>query len=367
MKGRFGGTFHRTRAAGAAALLALSVSGCAGGPAAVSQTGPLVWPPPPEPPRFHFEQTITGSGDIIEETTADRLKRVATGESTRGKGFDKPFGVVAVNGRVYVGDTVSRRIAVYDLATKRYLEIGASGSGALQKPLGIAADQKGRIYVVDATAKRVTVYDQTGTYVGAIANGNMLERPSGVGVNADGSRVYVVDTGGVTSDSHRVRVFSGDGKHLFDFGRRGSAPGEFNLPNYLTVGPDGNVYVVDNGNFRIEKFSADGEFISSFGGVGRQSGQFSRPKGVAVDKDANVYVVDAAFGNFQIFDKEGRLLLYVGERDEKGGPGKFLLPSGISVDNDGRVYVVDQFLRKLEVFRPAGIPAERPAQKTARR
>ena len=59
-------------------------------------------------------------------------------------------------------------------------------------------------------------------------------------------------------------------------------------------------------------------------------------------------------------------LSYVGERDERGGPGRFLLPSGISVDRDGRVYVVDQFLRKLEVFRPAAIPAEMRAVKAAR-
>jgi hypothetical protein len=34
-----------------------------------------------------------------------------------------------------------------------------------------------------------------------------------------------------------------------------------------------------------------------------------------------------------------------------------MLPSGIAVDVDGRIYMVDQFFRKVEVFRPADLPA----------
>jgi hypothetical protein len=37
-----------------------------------------------------------------------------------------------------------------------------------------------------------------------------------------------------------------------------------------------------------------------------------------------------------------------------------MLPSGIAVDLDGRIYMVDQFFRKVEVFRPASLPANAP-------
>jgi len=74
-----------------------------------------------------------------------------------------------------------------------------------------------------------------------------------------------------------------------------------------------------------------------------------------VDSIGNVYVTDAAFGNFQIFDSDGQLLLFVGDRSASVGPGRFMLPAGLAVDEDGRVYMVDQFFRKVDIFRPAGI------------
>jgi len=180
----------------------------------------------------------------------------------------------------------------------------------------------------------------------------------GVAVDNERNRLYVVDAGGVDSPDQRVRVLDlVTGKLLFDIGKRGSEPGEFNLPRDVAIGGKGQLYVVDGGNFRVQVFDADGKFQKVFGAIGRQSGQFSRPKEIAVDPQGNLYVVDTAFGNFQIFDPEGRLLLDVGIRGSRDAPATFMLPSGIAVDADARVYVVDQFFRKVEVFRPAGLPA----------
>ena len=87
--------------------------------------------------------------------------------------------------------------------------------------------------------------------------------------------------------------------------------------------------------------------------IGRQLGNFARPKEIATDGEGNLFVVDTAFGNFQVFNADGELLLFVGDRSERDGPAKYMLPSGIYVDEDGRVYMVDQWFRKVDVFRPA--------------
>jgi DNA-binding beta-propeller fold protein YncE len=323
----------------------------------------LTFPPPPDEPRFYWERTIYSSANVNEDTDSDKLRRALTGERIRGTGLAKPYGIAVQQGRVYVGDTVSKMVHEFDFPQHKYIKIGEdedeNGNGKLQLPLGIDLDKQGNLYVFDGKLKLIVVYGRDGKFQRYIGDPNQFARPAGIAVTPDGSRIYAVDIGGTSSNEHKVLVFDGQsGKHLFDIGKRGTKDGEFNLPRDVVVAPDGSIYVVDGGNFRIEKFDADGKFIRTFGAVGRQPGQFSRPKEAAVDPAGNVYVVDATFGNFQIFNPENQLLLAVGTRSNTDDPAKFGLPSSIAVDEDGRIYMVDQYFRKVEVFRPAALAAE---------
>ena len=350
------------KGSGCALIAGATLAGCAAPPPEAEPFDPrsLVYPPPPEQPRFYYDRTLWGSGNVIEETSTDRFRRFATGESLRGRGFAKPFGVAAQNGRVYISDTVSRHVHLLDFPGKKYSIVGRTGVGRLTKPLGITTAAQGQVYVVDGTAKRVLIYSPDGTYITSVGSDDHLERPSGVAVTRDGYRIYVLDTGGVASESHKVVVFDPNGRVDRTIGRRGRVEGQFNLPLDCCLDPTGRLYVVDTGNFRIQVFSPDGEFIHAFGKAGRYPGQFGHPKGIAIDKDGIVFVTDTNFGIFQLFDAEGQILMWIGERSEIGGPGKFILPAGISVDVDGRTYVVDQFFQKVEVFRPASVPEEWP-------
>jgi DNA-binding beta-propeller fold protein YncE len=338
----------------------LLFAGCAEAPKAPSgkKEELPVFPPPPETARIYWERTIMSSADVLADDKDASLRRLVTGEVRSGQGFDKPYGVAARDGKVYVGDTVGRHVAVFDLNAKKYSRIGEDDPGALRMPFGMELDSGGNLYVVDGTLKRVHVYDPNGKFLRMMGQDLKLSRPVGVAIDNERKRLYVVDAGGVDSTEHKVRVLDlVTGKLQFDIGKRGDGPGEFNLPRDAAVGKDGQLYVVDGGNFRVQVFDKDGKYLKTIGAIGRQSGQFSRPKEIAADNKGNVYVVDTAFGNFQIFDPEGRLLLDVGSRGNSNAPAKFMLPSGIAVDNDGRVYMADQFYRKVDVFRPAEVPA----------
>ena len=340
----------------------LGLSGCAAPPPEADPFDPssLVYPPPPEQPRFYYDRTIWGSNDVVKETSSDRLRRFATGESIRGQGFAKPFGVAAFGGRVFVSDTVSRRVHAYDFPRKRYYIVGNKGVGRVAKPLGLAVGATGTLYVVDNSANRINLYDLEGSYRTAAIGEPHLDNPTDVAVSPNANRFYVLDTGRVNNDSHGFAIFDGSGNFLKRVGRRGSGEGEFNLPLAIATDKDGNVYVVDTGNFRVQIFNGDGEFLRSFGEAGRYPGQFGHPKSIAVDEEGKIYISDTSFALFQIFDNSGRILMSVGERDEAGGPGRFLLPAGIAVDVDQRIYMADQFFRKLEVFRPAAVPMDWP-------
>lgn len=345
-------------AAGAIAVV-LFVSGCASGPAPSKELkAPIVFPPPPEEPRFVFEMSLLDSTRVTARPERSRLRAWLTGEQEKGEGMAKPFDVTACKGVVYVSDTVKRRVLVFDFPGRRFFRIGDDEPGALLKPLGLATDARCNLFVADATQRRILVYDAQGRFRTAVGEPEGFRHLSHVAVDREGTRLYAVDTGGVDSRDHRVRVYdTTNGAHLFDIGTRGTGAGEFNLPRDIAVSPTGELYVVDGANFRVQVFSSDGRFLRMFGSMGAQFGQFSRPKGIAVDRGGNVYVSDAAFGNFQIFDPEGRLLLFIGNRSDRPGPANYMLPSGIDVDEDGRIYFVDQYFRKVDVYRPVGLPA----------
>lgn len=318
----------------------------------------LVFPEPPDDPRFVFERAIRSSLDVVPDSEENALKRALTGITQEaGEAMQKPYAIAVRQGKLYVSDSVSRRIHVFDVPGQKYTQIGGEdGDGLILKPLGIDLDRAGNLYVADATQKQILVFDEKGAFVRKFGGAKFFDRLSSVTVDDKGERVYVVDIGGVTSEKHQVRVFDArTGAHLFDFGKRGTGPGEFNLPRDVAIGKDGRLYVVDGGNFRVQVFNGDGQFVKSFGSIGKQPGNFARPKEIATDIDGNVYVADTAYGNFQIFTAEGELLMFIGDRGETDAPAKYMLPSGIHVDEDGRVYFVDQWFKRIDVYRPVAL------------
>lgn len=318
------------------------------------EKAPSVWPQPPDLPRIAYETVLRSPADIsAPELAADKLIRELSGAlpvSARPV-FEKPMSVVARNGRVFVTDTSTESIIVFDVPRRRIFRFGQRAPNELRKPVGLALDGQMNVYVADAKRRQVLVYDSLGLFLRTVGGAHDLERPTGVGVSRDGERIYVVDRSDNESENHRVLVYNQDGLKIKAIGIRGNGPGEFNVPLQATVALDGTLYVLDSGNFRVQAFDRDGVFLRAFGSPGVNPGNFARPRGIGTDDLGNVYVTDASFNNFQIFNSNGELLLAVGQSGVESSPGKYGLLSGIAVDETGRIYVVDQLFNKVEVFR----------------
>ncbi len=314
--------------------------------------GPLIWPQPPDEPRFAYEVTLRSPADILAESEEDHLRRQLTGETVSTQPvFNKPSAIAARNGRIYVADIGSSTILVFDVPRRKLFRFGLRKPGELEKPSGLALDEQMNVYVSDTKQRTVLVYDNLGLFLRKVGGPQDLERPSGVAVSRDGERIYVIDRANNETVNHRVVVYDKEGKKIQVIGSRGSGDGQFNAPLQGVTGADGKLYVLDSGNFRVQIFDRDGKFLRSFGRVGAEPGKLARPRGIAVDAEGNVYVSDAAFNNFQIFNPEGQLLLAIGETSLESNPGRYGLLSGIAVDETGRVYVVDQLFNKVEVIK----------------
>lgn len=331
------------------------IQGCAGGGGVEEEL--IAYPSEPDEPRYYYQETLFHSGNIVQESEDDLIQRLLVGRSRKLEGFGKPGDIIVVEGVIYLTDSVGARVLVLDRKGNRIQEIQKMFSGFLRQPVSLALDENGNLYVADIALKTVVVFDSNGDFVKTIGDPELFDRPSSVAITPDGQFLYVTDTGGSRSPNHRINVFNGyTGELIKQFGSRGKEEGQFNLPKNIKLDGKGQLYVNDSGNFRIQVLNADtGEFIRELGSVGLGFGQFARPKGIDIDENGIIYVGDALLGNVQLFNEQGQLLMFIGQRRDQPGPGNFLLPSGISVDEDGRIFMVDQFFSKIDVFRPAHI------------
>jgi len=77
----------------------------------------------------------------------------------------------------------------------------------------------------------------------------------------------------------------------------------------IHVDTDGNIYVLDSGNYRLQVFNKNGNYIRTIGKRGQGPGEFNTPKCLRLDDETgNIYVVDNMLRKIIIFEKEGKYI-----------------------------------------------------------
>ena len=308
---------------GALTLLA----GCATTPPkAPMQKEARFYPLPPDPPRIQHLATYARARDLETDKSRSGLKDFLLGEEKLDEALVRPYGVALSDGKIYVADSRAPGLAIFDLKAKKFSLMSGSGSGRMQRPINVSIDTDGTKYVTDTARNRVLVYDRGERFLAAYGAKDEFKP---VDIAIAGERLYVVDI-----QHHEVQVLDKrSGKLQFKFGR--SDPDKqkwLHQPTNLAIGREGDIYVVETGNFRVARFTPEGKFVRHYGEAGQAPGQFARPKGIALDRAGRLYVGDAAFQNVQIFDHDGRMLMAFGQ---PGGDSPGLnLPAGIAIDYD---------------------------------
>jgi hypothetical protein len=201
------------------------------------------------------------------------------------------------------------------------------------------ADRCGGTSCAGSDLAPVMKIDPDGRLVRSFGAG-LFAVPHGVHVDRDGN-VWVTDdaTGPSAGKGHQVLKFAPDGTLLMKLGTPGVAgtgQGEFNRPSDVVVAENGDIFVSDGHGFesnaRIVKFSKDGRFIKTWGRRGSAPGEFDNPHGIAMDSQGRLFVADLRNFRIQIFDQDGKFL------DQWT---QFGMPGGVFIDRHDVLYVAD--------------------------
>jgi DNA-binding beta-propeller fold protein YncE len=287
------------------------------------------FPPSPDEPRIQFLAEFNSDADLGRgHSFADFV----TGVKTTTDPLVKPYGLAVHDGKVYVCDTVSDMIMVFDFKTRRASYFAPQGEGKLRLPINITIDQDGTRYVADTGRAQVLVYGPNGTFIAAVGKKDEM-KPSDVAIAGD--RLYIADL-----ENHCVKVY-GKGDLKFRFSIPAGAPGKEGRllsPTNLAVDQEHNrLLVSDTGGTTVQVYDLEGKYLRSIGHAGVAPGMFARPKGVAVDRQGLAYVVDASTQVVQLFDPEGRLLMYFGQAGAST-QGEVVLPAVVKLDYDNLAY-----------------------------
>jgi sugar lactone lactonase YvrE len=289
----------------------------------------LLFPSPPLEPRVQFLTWASGA-EQIEAPKSSLAQFALGGEPLNRMGLEKPYGLVARDGSVFVCDTKIPGVCRLDFKNQRFSVFGITGPGRLRKPINLVMDPLGYKFVADAQRKQVVVFGPDDEYVTAF---DVPAPCKPVDVALWENELFVLDN----DETCQVVVMDRQtGEVLRTFGQRGEEPGQFRKPNSLCFSPDGDLYISDTFNWRIQKLTREGEVVWSRGQAGRRLGEFGRPRGLRVGPDGIVYVADAATEIIQMLNADGDVLMHFGGPGRI--PGSLVLPATVAVDTTSLPY-----------------------------
>ncbi len=188
----------------------------------------------------------------------------------------------------------------------------------------------------------------TKTGGGLVATNGGLSQPYGVAIGPDG-RVYVGDQGYL-----RIQVYQSNGDYDFSITNNFGEGLSFSQPRGMIFGPDDNLYVADYTRNAVFVFDSSGNFVGRIGGSsGSGDGQLSGPIDVALGPDEEVYVLESANSRVSVFGKDG---VFKRKWGAPGGlTGQLSNPTSIAAANNGMVYIAARGSGTLKVFNRDGV------------
>lgn len=146
-------------------------------------------------------------------------------------------------------------------------------------------------------------------------------------------------------------------------------------PSNFTFSSNGDIYIIDNGNFRVICTDSRGKTKFTFGFEvykdqleNPPDGGFYFPFAIALDADKNIYVSDVERNDFQVFDPKGKFIRRIivnpgSDKNKFRSNGFLILDDGNILTSDvgnHRLLVIDTNGNILKQFTGEKIPLHYP-------
>jgi len=210
-------------------------------------------------------------------------------KATGAMGFIAPVGIaVGPDGHIYVADPELGLVAHLDRNGNTLAPIG---KGQLRRPTGLAYEPNSkRLFVSDTQTHQIKVFDLEGNLLltlGEHGEGpGQFNYPTYIAISDE--KLYVSDT-----LNARVQIISTPtGRYLGTLGNRGLFVGNLVRPKGVAADSEHNVYVIESYYDYMLVYNSRGRFLLPIGGVGAGAGNFHLPAGVWVDARNRIFVAD---------------------------------------------------------------------------
>jgi DNA-binding beta-propeller fold protein YncE len=228
--------------------------------------------------------------------------------------------------------------------------VRALGDGLYDRPHGLRIDSDDNIWTTDVGGHVVYKFSPAGRILMVLGvrgrpgdwhdfgHLKLFNEPNDIGIAANGDIIVLQGHGKAPS---QVLKFDCDGNFLKAWGKKGTAPGDFDLPHSIVIDAKGLLHIADRNNARIQVLDAEGNFV-------RESKHPGTPCGLCLAHDGFMYMAHGHTGLVKQLDLEGNLL---GETGGQGKtPGRFGEAHYIAVSQRGEIYVTDTLNWRVQKY-----------------
>ena len=262
---------------------------------------------------------LDGNGDLlVSDYTYGQVLTVAPDTLDIIGEFDvngRPMGIAWANDLIYVGNTTTGQVEVYDSTGTEQFVLGQGGY-PIEMPQDLAVGN-GNVYVVDGSDRIVKIFAQDGGFVGTIPaagyDPDLLANPTAIAVDETTQRIYVSDYGDLGNSANpvapRIQVFNIDGSLAYSI--ISGSPGDYHfaMPQGLTVSGNNYLFVIDSLTGKILVYDgATGELVQKLKKTGKQKGEFGMkmPLDILIDSATdNVFVTNTKLASILVFTGAG--------------------------------------------------------------